>query len=738
MSIIAELKRRNVFRVAVAYLALAWLLIEAAGTLFPGFGIPPWAFRFVVIVLALGFLPTLVFSWAYEITPEGVKREKEVTSDESITRLTARRLDKLTISMILVALAIIVVDRFWLSPRIQDSSIAPTDAMAGDVSAIDTTAEYSANSIAVLPFENRSANPEDAFFVDGIHDDVLTYISQIGSVKTISRTSVMRYRGSEQSIPEIGRELGVSAVLEGGVQRAGEQVRINVQLIDARTDDHLWSKTYDRQLTAANIFSIQSEIAESIASALRATLTPESRERINSVPTEDLAALEAYFLGRQRMVTRTITDLAQAVEYFEEAVAQDPGFALAYVGLADTYLLQGSYGGLAFEDALTKSRLAAERALQLQPLLGEAYAAVAKRKGWAGDDAGAEASFKRALELNPNYAPAYQWYGEWLARLPTRVTEAVELAHRAMELDPKSAIIVNDYGEALEYAGQLEEALANYQRAVEIEPRFASGYTRIGTLQATRLGRLDKALAALQKGFSLDPLDGYTANLIGLIYLELGDLQQAETWRDKAQTLAMDYVPDIVTALHVYRGEYAAAFAYAKEDLGSYPDYLRNLRMARDHEINNGNAAAARNLFEQAYPELLDSDALNIDRANREVAIDLAYLLLQIGERAQAGRLLDQSEAAIALGPRISTLEVFDALEARIHALRGDNVRALQSLRLAVDQGWRWQAWYFLEHDPVLEPLHGEPEFQSLKAEIKADMTAQLARVRELKQISGK
>jgi len=730
LSLIAELKRRNVFRVAVAYLALAWLLIEVAGTLFPGFGIPEWAFRFVVIVVALGFIPTLIFSWAYEITPEGLKREKEVVRDASITHLTAKRLDKLTISLIVVALVIIVVDRFWLSSEISDPSSTSADVVTESTSTAET--EYPPDSIAVLPFANRSANPEDAFFVDGIHDDLLTYISQIGSVKTISRTSVMKYRGSTLSIPEIARELGVATVLEGGVQRAGEQVRINVQLIDARTDDHMWSKIYDRQLTATNIFSIQSEIAESIAEALRATLTPEARERIDSVPTENLEALEAYFLGRQSMATRTVSDLARAAEHFEEAVARDPRFALAYVGLADTSLLRSSYGGLSKDEGFAKSRAAAERALQLNPRLGEAYSSIAKRKDWEGDDAGAEASFKRALELNPNYAPAYQWYGEMLGKLDGRTTEALELSYRAVELDPKSAIIVNDYAEVLENAGRLDEALANYRQAVELEPHFAAGYRRIAQVCATGLGRLDKALAAYQMSYSIEPANSRRASRTGLIYLDLGDLQQAESWRDQALALAVDAEPDIVMALHTYRGEHDAALANAIKDLDfDSPRDLRSLRLIRDHEIRNGNLANARIRFEQAYPELFEANALNIGRYNREAAVDLAYLLLQTGEQAQAEHLLDQSEAAIALGRRVTTIEAFDVLEARIHALRGNKERALAALRQAVDQGWRWQAWYFLEHDPVLAPLHAEPEFQSIKAVVTADMAEQLTRVRK-------
>ena len=737
MSFIDELKRRNVFRVAIAYLALAWLLIEMASTLFPGFGIPSWAFRFVVIVLVLGFVPTLLFSWAYEITPDGLKREKEISRDASITHLTAKRLDKLTIGLILVALVFILFDRFWLRSRLVEEPQVSADVAMNNAPVPEQESEYPSNSIAVLPFANRSANPDDVYFVDGIHDDLLTYISQIGSIKTISRTSVMKYRDSTKSIPEIASELGVVTVLEGGVQRAGDTVRINVQLIDARADNHLWSKIYDRQLTAANIFTIQSEIAESISSALRATLTPTSRERIDRIPTENLEALEAYFLGRQKMVTRTVSDLASAAGHFEEAVARDPGFALAYVGLADTYLLQGSYGGLTWKEGIAKSKAAAEKALQLDSNLGEAYAADAKRRGWDGDDEGAEAAFKRAIELSPNYAPAYQWYGEMLIYRVGRITEALELSRNAVMLDPQSAIILNDYAEVLESAGRIEEALAYYQKSVEIEPRFSTGYQGIGFVLATRMGRLDDALAPWQMSLSIEPDDWWMLQNVGFIYLNLGDLEQAEHWKNRAlEIVPENTVPDLVVALHVYRGNESEALKYARMDVDDFYDSLPSLRVIRDQATTAAGLQEARDLFERVYPQLFDESALRIDQTNREAAVDLAYLLLKSGERAQAERLLDHSLASVTSGIGVSAGER-SLLEARIHVLGGDRPKALAALQRAVEQGWRWFAWYFLEHDPVLAPLHGEPEFQSVKAEINADMARQLERVRS-RDIEGK
>jgi TolB-like protein len=328
-------------------------------------------------------------------------------------------------------------------------------------------------SIAVLPLANRSANEEDAFFVDGIHDDILTQISKIRALKVISRTSVMEYRNTTKNLKTIGQELGAATVLEGGVQRAGDRVRINVQLIDAATDKHLWADTYDRRLTAENIFAIQTEIATAIADALRAVLSPEEQDRLATVPTENLAAYEAYLLGKQRLARETAAAFAEAFDYFQQAIELDPDFALAHVGLADSYSWQVYIGSLAPEEGLPRAQAAADKALALDDQLGEAYNSLAAIKQERGDHTGAEAMYRRALELNPNYKSAYNDYGDLLRFGLGRREEALALHRKAAELDPLSAGIITNVGRDLASLGRFDEALARYQRAVEVNPGYA-------------------------------------------------------------------------------------------------------------------------------------------------------------------------------------------------------------------------------------------------------------------------
>jgi TolB-like protein len=404
MSFFEELKRRNVFRMAVLYVIATWLLLQVTDVLSSLLTLPGWAGSFVVMLLILGFPIMLMVSWVYEMTPEGLRREKDIDRSESVSNETGRKINTLTTVLLVLAIAVVALDR--LLPETATVVDAPTTAPV-DAAVADPTPD---RSIAVLPFANRSAREEDRFFVDGIHDDILTQLANIGSLTVISRTSVEKFRNTTQSMKEIGDVLGVKNILEGGVQRAGDRVRINMQLIDVTTDDHLWAETYDRELTTANIFGIQSEISTAIAEALKATLSLEERDKLKAIPTENLAALEAYFLGKQSMAKRTGAALEDAVDHFERAIVLDPGFTLAYVGQADSYSAQIDNGNLSPQEVMTLAGPLIDKALELDDQLAEAYAALGQNLKHAGDYTGAEIAFRRALELGPNDASAHHRY----------------------------------------------------------------------------------------------------------------------------------------------------------------------------------------------------------------------------------------------------------------------------------------------------------------------------------------
>src|SRR6476619_7067499 len=276
----SELKRRNVIRFAGLYLVGAWLLTQVAGTVLPMFGAPDWLPRSIVVLLAIGFIPALIFSWVFELTPEGLKRDEEVTPAQSIGPQTARRMDRMIIVVLVLALGYFAFDKFVLTPRREA-------AMVDRAVPNESKSVINAKSIAVLPFENRSEEKQNEYFADGVQDEILTYLAKIADLKVISRTSVMQYKsGAPRNLREIGQQLAVAHLVEGRVQRATNEIRVNAQLIDARTDAHLWAQTYDRDL--ADVFAIQSEIAKAIADQLQAKLSPNEKKAIEQPPTTDL------------------------------------------------------------------------------------------------------------------------------------------------------------------------------------------------------------------------------------------------------------------------------------------------------------------------------------------------------------------------------------------------------------------------------------------------------------------
>jgi TolB-like protein/Tfp pilus assembly protein PilF len=714
MALMTELKRRNVFRVGVAYAIVGWLLLEVASVIFPGLHLPDWTLTFLIVLVVAGLPLALIFAWAFELTPEGIKREAEVDPAESITKQTGRKLDFIIIGVLAVGIVYFAVDKFVLEAELEQASVARE------------------KSIAVLLFDNLSGDAATEPFTKGIHDDILTQISKIRALKVIARTSMERLDPT-LSIPEIGTKLGVAAVLEGGVQRAGDRVRINVQLIDCNTEAHLWAGTYDRELTAANIFSIQSEIATTVADALRATLSPEERDRLANVPTKNLAAYQAYLLGKQRLPKWTSRALAEAVDYFQQAIDLDPNFALAYVGLADGYIQQWDIRGSPPGEALAKAKALIDQALELDDRLGEAYNTLAAIRQYRRDFDGAEVAFQRALELNPNHASTYDWYSVLLRRPLDRPEEALVLARKAAELDPLSATIIDDIGRTLARLGRFDEALVQFKKAIEVDPTYAWGFSSIADHYYFVSGELDKAVVWLRKSVSVDPgTDMYPAWLTWA-YLDLGDLDGAEYWAARSVELGPESARSNLAmhTLHLYRGDEAAALDYARRVFALDPLFAPGL--LRDHELRAGRYSEARALYEKSHPELLNEGDPMVDGSNWGAAIDLALVLSRTGEQERADLLLDRSLQYIQTLPRLG-FEGYGIADVRIYALRGDKQKALSALRQTIDEGWREYWWYFLKYDPTLESLHDEPEFQAMVAEIEADMAAQLARVREMER----
>jgi TolB-like protein/Tfp pilus assembly protein PilF len=701
----SRLRRRKVVQWGVAYAAGAWGLLQGLAYVSELLEWPAQLQKLTGLALLIGLPIALVLAWYH--------------GDRGETHVTRTELAMLTLLFLLGG------GLFWRYQHTTESA-TPTAVNTTEVTAA-TTAADAGPSIAVLPFENRSAKQDDAYFVDGIHDDILTQLSKISALKVISRTSVEQFRDTKLPMKDIAAQLGVKSLLEGGVQRAGDRVRINVQLIDAGTDVHLWAETYDRELTAENIFAIQTELAAAIAGALKAALTPAEKARVNAVPTWNLEAWEAYQLGNLRLSKRTNAALEDSEKYFRQAIALDPSFALGWTGLANALSLQVYYGSRPQDPGLHDAEQAVTRALELDPNLAEAWAVAGSIADSQLRLDRAEQMLQRAIELKPNYASAHHWLSMTLTNLG-RHEDALAAAERAVMLDPLSAIINNWLGAARANVGRFDDALVAFKRAIEIDPAMAIVYTNVGDIHAYGLGRTAIAIPWYEAAAERDPGDPTHAAYMAFANHELGNDAVAGRWI--ARTLGMgegNAWSNFVLALHyLARGDEKAARQHAARAAALDPDYLF---LMRDFDRRQGDYSAARARYAASFPHLLTPELPTLNDREARAAIDLALVLQHTGESEQAKLLLDRSEKYVRTIPRMGTYG-YGVSDVAIHALRGDTPRALARLREAERAGWRggWHGWrYYRDFDPNLASIRNEPKFKAVFADIERDMARQRA-----------
>jgi TolB-like protein/Flp pilus assembly protein TadD len=460
-SFFSELKRRNVYKVAVAYAVVGWLIAQIATQIFPFLEIPNWIVRLVIVLIAIGFPIALVIAWAFEATPEGIKRTEVADAMHEHSR------GKAWIYVVLIGAAVSIA-LFFLGRY-----------TAGNNASVART-ELPAKSIAVLPFDNLSEDKSNAFFAEGVQDEILTRLAKVADLKVISRTSTQRFKAVPSDLREIAKQLGVMNILEGSVQKSNDQVRINVQLINAITDAHLWAESYDRKLT--DLFTVESEVAKTIADTLRAKLTGSELSAMSIRPTQDPVAQDLYVQGRHFLALRRDDNLPRAIEFFHQAIARDANFAAAYAGLSEALILLPRYTGAYPSETRPQSRVAALKALELNPNLAEAHNALAKiAMDYDVDFAEATREFKRAIELNPNYAGAHHWFSGTLES-EGQFDEAIAESKLGTELDPFSAVNLSDQGRVYCSARRFPEAKASFEKALAIDPAFSWTHWHYGEM----------------------------------------------------------------------------------------------------------------------------------------------------------------------------------------------------------------------------------------------------------------
>jgi TolB-like protein/predicted Zn-dependent protease len=745
MSLIAELKRRNVFRVGAAYAIVAWVLIEVAHTAFPTLQLPDWTTTLVTVLLIMGFPVALVIAWAFELTPDGLKLDTAEDSTEPVTRKARSKLDLAIVGLLVLAVVYFAVDKFVLKAEPD-----PVEVIAEEISSADPLEPVPAaepiereKSIAVLPFANMSGDPEQEFFSDGISEELLNVLAKVKDLRVTSRTSAFAFKGTNTSIPEIAKQLGVKHVLEGSVRMAGGRVRITAQLIEVENDSHLWSESYDRDL--ADIFAVQDEIAAKVGEALKVALLGANSNPIGPSRETSIGVYSDYLLAKIKSEDATFKNLAEAERLLKSVIERDPDYTPAYAALAETYSNMGGTGRYSVSEASARMMPLVEQALSLDGDLAEAWQHLAFIHQVNGDFEAARAAAEKALELGPRNPVVLR--SQIYNSIPTREPkQALVYADELLRVDPLSP-------ESLRWIGQLDLRLGRLDDADRVLARMRSidpdnnQYVTLAWYRAMIVGDL---VAAVEAGgasdtFDTDDPEAYSWNAMHIY--DLGDVDAAESWSEAALRLDSKAPHPMAMAalLHLNRDEDAEAAAIARDltrqdgdsRWGSTGIALRILA-ASDLEAGNYKDTITRYLTH--YPELANgtfpSERFRFDSDVPDaflVSLDLASAYLHAGQDVEAERLLSLVEFELPYWSRDSVLG-HGIADAELHALRGDKKKALAALQEHVEAGfrneWRWK----LLGSPSLESIRDTPEFAAIVAMIEADMAKQLARMHEMER----
>ena len=668
----AELKRRNVYKVAVAYAAVGWLVIQIATSTFPVLQIPTWAMRLVVVLVLLGFPIALVLAWAFELTPDGIKRTQD--GEGAAVKSAGRR------GWIVVVTVAVAAASWWLIGK-------PLPFLKYDNA--QQEGEAPAKSIAVLPFASLSEDKANAYFSEGIQDEILTRLAQIRDLKVISRTSTLRYKSAPENLLEIAKQLGVAHVLEGSVQKFGDRVRINVQLINARTDTHLWAETYERTLT--DVFAVESEVSQRVADSLRATLTGVEKATLASKPTENAMAYDAYLRGLAVVASNreSVEAYTSAGEYFDTAVRIDPKFAQAWARASVAHSRMYWAGYDRSPARVDKAKLAAEKARELEPNAGETFLA----RGYyeymiSRDYDAASAAFKEALSRLPNN---------------TDTLVALSLIERRRALWP--------------------EAVAHQEQAARLDPQSVPVLSQLG-ITYFALKRFADAHTIVDRLLALAPENPQV--LAGLARLDLaeGNLEAAETaMRSVPPAPSTDYIFEMQMRLPLIAGRNAEtiklienAFAETTPPAGFFAGKYRYI-LGFAKELA-GDATGARDAYENARVEL--TKVIEAQPLSAEAHLYLGFALAGLREKDAA---YSAAQKAIALRPSVDALvgASFDEAFARVKARFGEPRSAIADLERLLKTNYLGPEQIaltpaLLRLDPAWNSLRNDPSFQKISS----------------------
>ncbi len=715
MSLFLELKRRNVIRVGVAYTVTAWLLMQVADLVLDNIGAPEWVMKTFLLILAIGFPVALVFAWAFEITPEGLKRESEVVRNESITRVTGRKLDYVIFGM----LALVAVYFFWES---RYREVVPAPQQAAVPAPAKPAAGEEAPSIAVLPFVNLSSDEEQEYFSDGISEELLNVLAQIPDLRVAARTSSFQFKGENRDIGDIARLLKVNHVLEGSVRKAGNRLRITAQLIDAQNGYHLWSETYDRELK--DVFAIQDEISAAIGAALRIQLDLDPKPGAGGTPrvaeAANTAAYEAYLHGRYLINQRGNKAITEAVQQLEKSVRLDPNYAPAHAQLAIAYAMlhdhPATYGELSTAEVNERAQPHIDAAFAITDTLAEAWGAKCMLAMTNNDNRAALEYARRALALNPSYIDAMNWINNSALALGEFQT-AYQSMLRIQEVDPLSIV------GRLNYAGGFI-AFTDPEQAHQIADQLTEANSWAGHVALANISSAQAKMAdAVHWGllaFRDNPLDAYSNLGVGASFTTVELIDEAARLSRTAEFFAA------ITPEQFARAQEKVARA-VEADPGN--DFLQSTLAYNSYYAGDFERALQeyRMLFARHTEELPEGQ-----RGYRVLStLQFAWLLQEAGDAAEADALLTRAEARLdnKRGTPLEKGPDYTRDRALIALLRGNPGDALEML-LTIP------AFYLGPRNELLDPMLGtlreDPRFIAIVERYDAWVNQQRAEVLDL------
>ncbi|MEM7281006.1 MAG: tetratricopeptide repeat protein [Pseudomonadota bacterium] len=574
------------------------------------------------------------------------------------------------------------------------------------------------NALAVLPFENMSANSDNVYLSDGVSEEILNILARDNSLIVVSRTSSFVFR-SDEDARNIGRQLNVAHIVDGSIRTGEDRIRITAQLIRTQDGAQIWSMSED--YLREDILDIQSDIAQAIAGQLRGVVGSQGPK--DRYQTSSVEAFDAMLLGRARLQNRTVASLREAASFFQRAIELDPNYPLAYVGLADAYALIHEYGSsLSAEQMLQLAQPLLQKAVVLDPTLGEAYTSIGGLHRLRENYYDAEDAFVRAIDLSPNYATARQWYGYLLSIQMGRAEEGLVQLQKAKELDPISPIINKNLADGLNAAGRFEEAIDQYLRVMEIDPNFPGAYENLAATYRSGYGRMDESVIWLKRAIELDDENPSYTTVLSQNYLDLHDLESARQWLSVAAEVSVDenhFTSLASMYISLYLDEEDQARESALVILRIFPRHAGALEVLRILDQRRGLESEALRRIRDAYDHLLLSDN-PLTVTGKDGAMELAYMLRLEGDLQSALLLETKAEEYINTHPRMGYTG-YGLADARLAAIRDDHSRALSALEEAVDAGYRTRLW-MLDIDPLFEAVRRQDGYQSLRSRIREDM----------------